>query len=177
MSLSAHNRLLNTLTAGAVQRYHAAPTVPSQTVAAHSWGVMVILLYITAARDLSPALLTEAALHDAGELFTGDIPYTFKRDNPAIRATLQAAEHAARAENVLAAVDSLTARETALLKVADTLEGLHHCTSYERGTLIRDRWLGAYHNARDKFNTDLSRDEWARADALFHFCGGRGTGA
>lgn len=172
----SHQRLLNTLASGAVVRYHAAPTVyPKQAVSSHAWGVQVLLLHVAEPGSLTVNLLLEAALHDSGELTTGDIPYTFKRDNPELRTVLHEAEGTARAETVLGGKGfALTEREQALLKVADTLEGLHYCTENEPRCIVRDRWLNAYHHARDKFAKHLSASEWARADAVFHHCGGVG---
>ena len=85
-------RLQNTLAAGRVRRWHTDDKAP-QTVGEHTFGVMVILVYllqeegdalntvetesdadrIKRVADLT-ALFIGALVHDATELFTGDIP-------------------------------------------------------------------------------------------------------
>ena len=158
-------RLQNTLTAGEVIRYHAAPTVDSQNVAAHSWGVAVIVLYLTSSY-CSGSLLAEALLHDAAELYTGDIPFTTKRDSPRMKAASVALEGKARSDFLLVPhVTTLNAQEQAILKVADTLEGLLWCTAHEAvGGPVQIRWYEAYNRARAKFN--LPPAMWVRANEL-----------
>lgn len=160
-------RLDNTLESGKVLRYHAVPTVRPQTIAQHVYGVMVLGIYI-AAENVSLALLTEMMLHDSGEYITGDIPYTTKRDNPGLRDVLHAMENKGRVEHMLLPEAILTSREKAILKVCDTLEGLIWCALHEeRHGPVADRWHAAYRIARTKFATELSGEEWNRADEIF----------
>lgn len=70
-------KLSNTLNAGRVRRWHTKPTL-SQNVAEHSFGAAVIAIYLLLEND-NPAdfnlgVIIGALLHDASELFTGDIP-------------------------------------------------------------------------------------------------------
>lgn len=85
-------RLQNTLAAGRVRRWHTDDKAP-QTVGEHTFGVMVLLVYLlqeegdalgtveheTADERLRrvadlTSLFVGALVHDATELFTGDIP-------------------------------------------------------------------------------------------------------
>jgi len=77
---------------GRVARWHAWHTVSAQTVADHSWGVMVVLLEILPKDHPEYVDILKAALyHDAYEYFTGDIPYQAKREFPSLRAAEQTA--------------------------------------------------------------------------------------
>ena len=74
---------------GNVTRWHTIPTIKSQTVAEHSWGVAMIC------RQLWPDnyTLIEAALcHDLGEGFTGDVPWPAKMSNERFKLELEEME-------------------------------------------------------------------------------------
>jgi 5'-deoxynucleotidase YfbR-like HD superfamily hydrolase len=68
--------------AGQVTRYHTNPVVSrlNQTTADHSHGVIMILLKLHP--NPSRNLLAQAAVHDSGERWAGDLPYPFKKANP-----------------------------------------------------------------------------------------------
>lgn len=143
------------LQSGEVERFHAVPSIPAQTVAAHSWGVAIIAMQIygtETAVALRP-LIEACLLHDTGELITGDIPFTAKRGVFAdIREQLDAAEAKAMEEN-LWPMPRLELGEQTILKLADMLEGLRYATLYERspfsiGPVIPDRW---WHALNDMF--------------------------
>lgn len=162
-------KLDNTLESGKVVRYHCAPTVRPQTVAQHSWNVAMIALYISEGA-CSRALLLECLMHDTGELITGDIPYTLKRDNLALRTHLHQLEIVARENEMLLPPQTLSDQDAALLKVCDTLDGLIWCVLHEdRHGPVHDRWFRAYEIAREKFGFLLTEDLWVRADELFRF--------
>jgi len=75
--------------AGTVRRYHTNPVIKDQDLAAHSWGVAMII------REIMPGNLhlIEAALtHDLAESVTGDIPYTGKKKYPKLKQTSIEAE-------------------------------------------------------------------------------------
>jgi 5'-deoxynucleotidase YfbR-like HD superfamily hydrolase len=71
--------------AGAVRRYHAKRVLVDQTVADHSWGVMIILLWLYYPNLPSAKLFQLAAMHDVPELITGDIPAPAKWRSAALR--------------------------------------------------------------------------------------------
>jgi 5'-deoxynucleotidase YfbR-like HD superfamily hydrolase len=160
-------RLQFTLTAGEVVRYHAAPTVSRQTVAAHTWGVAIILLYLTNG-SVEPVLMTEALLHDSAELWTGDIPFVAKRDCPALKAAAKDYERSVRFTKTLASERALRTKELSLLKLADTLEGYLWCIAHEaQPQPVAKRWEKAYAVAKEKLK-QIPVGTWARADDLFN---------
>lgn len=140
----SHTRIRKLLESGEVTRFHAVPAIRAQTVAAHSWGVGLIIAEICQGAP-TVVLLMAGLLHDTGELITGDIPFTAKRGCFApLRAQMDAAETAAMAE-FLWPLPTLDAREETILKLADMLEGLRYATLNEIGEhpLIADRWWSA----------------------------------
>lgn len=159
-------RIINTLEAGRVTRYHAAPTVAPQTNGLHQWGVLMIAIYITEGK-LSPALLLECAGHDLGEYFSGDMPFTAKRDNPELKRVMDSVEDTARKTELLISAKELTPREHAILKLADTLDGLIWCWKTETRGPVRERWIASFAKGLQKFSTVLSFKEMKRATNLF----------
>lgn len=145
-------------------RYHAVPTVGTQTVGLHSWGVAVILLYLTEG-NVRVELLQAAILHDAPEIHTGDIPFTTKRDNPVIKKALAELEAEAHRTIVLP-FPELQPSEEALLKVADTLEGLLWCRKTEFTGPVHARWMSSLYRAFDKFSDLLAPSIISRAKVL-----------
>lgn len=168
MSSTQFTRLYNTLEAGKVSRYHAVPTVRPQTVGQHSWGVAVLLWHITQGQASAQCLM-EAIMHDTAELFTGDIPFTVKRDHPAIKEAFKILETHHRVCHLVIPGNNLSDAEEALLKVCDTLEGFIWCKLHEdtRGP-VGDRWEEAYHVAQSKFKTMLTEEQWNLADEVFY---------
>ncbi len=165
-------RICVTIETGRVSRYHAAPSVQPQTIAHHSWGVLMIALYITGGKA-SRNLMLECALHDTAEYFTGDSPYDAKLRAPKLKALLDTLEDEARHEQLLCDPIDLSPHDQAVLKMADTLEGFVWCVQTERGNLIRNRWNNSFNKARLKFKPVLSSEEYARAKDIF--CGYGGT--
>ena len=73
--------------AGRIRRLHIRPmNGEEQNVAAHTWGVTMILI------DLFPDVSKDAILftlrHDVPEVVTGDIPANVKWDNPGLEDAL-----------------------------------------------------------------------------------------
>lgn len=171
-------RLINTLESGEVTRYHAVPSVRPQNLAHHCWNVQCILAYLLpdiGSREIP--LMDEARLHDAAELYTGDIPFTVKRDNPEIKTLLYKLEEQARSEHLQETVCDLTSPQAAILKLADTLDGFIWCAKYERTEdSVLPRWHEAYNVAREKFweriRTSYGTETWMLADELFEKFGG-----
>lgn len=169
-------QLNNTLESGGVLRYHAVPSVKPQTVAQHCWGVAMLAHYIS--DDTSEELIMECLLHDSAELFTGDIPFTVKRDNPSIKSAFRELESFHREHDILpggltgyhalCTTQSEMEHLHALLKVCDTLEGFIWCANNEnRIGKVGSRWKEAYQHAQVKFKDILTPEEWQRADAVF----------
>lgn len=158
-------RCIATLESGGVQRYHAVPSVlVKQRVDSHAWSVAMIVLSLTDGQA-SQALLIHALLHDSGELITGDIPFTVKRKYPEVkRITDEIADDAH--QRIVYPLPAITEAETAVLKIADTLDGWRWCQMHEPRGPVSDRWLGAWRQARFKFGW-LGVALWNRADCLF----------
>lgn len=112
---------------GHVQRYHAN-RVAAQSVAAHSWGVAVLVLLVWP--RASAALLRTALMHDVSEAMTGDIPYPAKATFPELRAL----EHEiSEAFNVSMGINSdLDEFEYKVLKWCDMFECMVFCCEQMR---------------------------------------------
>jgi hypothetical protein len=153
IAIATHQRAANTLESGRVARYHAAPSVAPQTVGLHSWGVAVLAVYITGGAP-SAALLQQAIMHDAAEIFIGDVPFTVKRDHPEVKRRFRELEIHIHDFLVMGAV-SLDPHDEAVLKVCDTLEGLIWCrkTEVAGNGFVTGRWVQALDYALKKFGS------------------------
>ena len=82
--------------AGGVKRWHVQPTLRQQTVAEHSFGVMMLLRQVVDGNVFSDEsilnMLLAAMHHDLPELMTGDIPADVKRRHPELDALLNRIE-------------------------------------------------------------------------------------
>jgi 5'-deoxynucleotidase YfbR-like HD superfamily hydrolase len=105
--------------AGRVKRWHAFPIIGEQTVADHSWGVALIVAEI-AEEHLNMNLMKAALLHDAAEMFTGDVPYGAKRKWPQLGEMLKECEY--EMERKLGIDFFLTGEQSEILKWADMFE-------------------------------------------------------
>ena len=127
--------------AGSVKRWHTVRTIQTQTLADHSWGVIMILLVIT---NPSQTLIRAAATHDLSEVITGDVPAPTKWAHPRLDDALQTVE---RGYNESHLIDyNLTSEDAKYLKWADMLELVMFANSEIRlgnshMTPIRDRGL------------------------------------
>jgi 5'-deoxynucleotidase YfbR-like HD superfamily hydrolase len=75
------SKFMDLYNAGAVKRYHTHMTIKDQDLAAHSWGVAMIVDHIAPGR---PEIILAALKHDLHEAVLGDIPYTAKRRYQAV---------------------------------------------------------------------------------------------
>lgn len=66
---------------GAVERCHTIPHTRPYTVAAHSWGVAVLLHQIFSGHPRYYEALELALFHDVPERWTGDLPAPIKHNN------------------------------------------------------------------------------------------------
>lgn len=116
--------MVEALAAGRTKRYHTRAMHDYQTVAAHSWGVAVLVLAIAKAPSVD--LLKAALVHDLGEAKTGDVPATAKWANAEMARLLHLMEE--RELLRMGIYVSLTMHDQALLKMADILELMNHVT-------------------------------------------------
>lgn len=116
-------KFLERYDAGKVLRYHTVSLIKQQDLAAHSWGVMTIILYLEP--EPSPALVRAGLFHDLAESYTGDMPAPTKRANPKIAEKLERLERKREVE--LGISYELSAHEQLLLKVADAAELVLFC--------------------------------------------------
>lgn len=107
-----------------IKRFHTLPTIGQQSVAEHSFGVAMLVLWLTEDRA-SGNLLRAALYHDLAEQATGDMPATSKWDNPELKWALDRAEDIFNEEHVLSV--QITQAESLCLKWADGLELMCYC--------------------------------------------------
>jgi 5'-deoxynucleotidase YfbR-like HD superfamily hydrolase len=160
-------RISNVIESGEVQRFHAVPSVPMQSVAQHAWGVSVLCTFIKT--DPRPDMIMFALCHDMEELYTGDIPFTTKREVTGLNELLEKAEDACRKEHLFD-LPRITKAEKAVIKFADMLEGLRWTMIYERGDkVVCHRWRAAIWDMMHHEETllALSDAEMQRVKALF----------
>lgn len=141
--------------AGAVDRYHVKRTIRRQSVAEHTFGVLMLVKQVlegvrpTAVVRLN--VVYEAVMHhDLTELFTGDLPGPVKRANPTLALTLGLIEEELYP---LHRNYDLTPEEEALIKWADRMELVLWCLEEFRmgNTFVADivaRGLGWIQAAR-----------------------------
>ena len=113
---------------GGVKRFHTWTTIGEQTVAAHTWGVLAIILAIEP--DASGALLRRAVYHDLAEYDTGDVPSTAKWASPNLKKMMDLVETHFNSLHNFPGDDTLTEYERDVLKMADLIEMLWY--TYEQ---------------------------------------------
>lgn len=120
--MNNYRRILAVRRSGNVKRFHTMPLIGEQTVAAHSWNVLVILLEICP--NPTTRLLRAAVYHDAAEYATGDSPSQAKRRDHRLKTILDELETKVYEEMDIDM--SLTPAERMFIKVADLLEMLFY---------------------------------------------------
>ncbi len=163
MNYSRSEALYNHRMAGRIRRLHIKPmNGDEQNIAAHSWGVAMILL------DLFPAVsrscLIYALRHDVPEIVTGDIPANVKWEHPGLQNTLEFIEEGFLnkmgwpTESKKHGVPHLTGSENwhnerLYIRIADRVELLFYCLEqiYMGNLLLMD----VFKNARDKLKDHL----------------------
>jgi len=111
--------------AGAVKRYHVKRTHRTQSIAEHTFGMLMLVKQV--APHIDKYMLYEAILHhDLPELMTGDVPAPIKRVHPELGPLMDTIE---RDLHPLYSpiLEGLTQEEAALLKWADRMELVLWC--------------------------------------------------
>lgn len=115
--------------AGAVKRYHVKRTHRTQSIAEHTFGMLMLVKQVTEGYPeyggRSLATMYEAVLHhDLPELMTGDVPAPIKRVHPELGPLMDSIEQQLVP---LYRDPGLTADEGALVKWADRMELVLWC--------------------------------------------------
>jgi len=127
--LDEPGRLWYLLLAGMVQRYHSVPTVTTDTVGEHTFGVAWLCVILWGGLPRAELLLA-AVMHDVPELTLGDMPAPAKRIL-GIREQLKKMENDILTGTLGIPVSKLTENEQRVLSLADVSDGMLHCC-YER---------------------------------------------
>lgn len=135
-ALSPLDTVLLEREAADVLRYHTQRTLRQQSIGAHSFGVMQLVL--AADPECRKEVLVAAMRHDYAELSTGDVPAPAKRASAALQGALDDLE---RAHPHLAPHPGpFTSRELRILKWADTMELVLWCLEeHEMGNTLVDK--------------------------------------
>lgn len=117
--------LVDRLRMAQTKRYPICHTSRDQSVAEHSFGVLLITMELVKTlpdRSIAEEATRYAILHDAEEVYTGDIPSSFKR---VLRA---------RAPSVSALMDGpnpdVSDEAKAIVKLADYLEAIYYLREF-----------------------------------------------
>lgn len=131
MSIKSIDWVSMTRDGGSVIRYHTCRTIGSQTVAEHSFGVAMLIIWLTEG-NCSVDLMKAALYHDMAEQHTGDMPATIKKAEDVVKELFDRLEGNFDTQYDL--VIDLSFEEKNILKWADTLELLLYCVEeYELG--------------------------------------------
>ena len=105
--------------ASTVKRWHTCLTIKEQDLAAHQWGVAMVI------REIAPGhlhMLEYALTHDLGESVSGDTPYLGKSKYPAIKDAIDLAEFEFAMERKLPMFETFNTLEKQILRWADMFE-------------------------------------------------------
>jgi len=127
--LDEPNRLWYLLLAGMVQRYHSVPTITSDTVGEHTFGVVWLCALLSNGTPRAELLLA-ALWHDVPELTVGDMPAPAKR-RLGLSEAFAAMEQEVLGGMLQLSIPKLTVDEQRILTIADRVDGMLHCC-YER---------------------------------------------
>ncbi len=155
--------LADILDAGRVRRFHTVPSHPHQTVAEHSWGVVMILLYIYP--GATAAAIVHALSHDIGERATGDVPAHAKWRNQDLKDALHDVEQKELCRLGFDAT-GLPLSEQAAVKCADLLDLLLFCRRFPYDRDMRVIALRVESYLTENHATLL--DPYPRARELLH---------
>lgn len=147
-------KIYNTRMAGRIRRLHIRPmNGEEQNVAAHTWGVAMILL------DLFPKVSKETLVftlrHDVPEVCTGDVPANVKWENPELEETLEWMERKFL-EQMGWPTNPPSSYDLYAIKIADRIELLFYCLEQ----MYMGNWLlfDVYENVRNKMFEDIGQN-------------------
>jgi 5'-deoxynucleotidase YfbR-like HD superfamily hydrolase len=139
---------IDTRLAGQLKRYHTWPTIRTQTNAEHCWQIMRI--YLSVVLEIDVHMMAHMMFHDAGEHFTGDIPFPVKAENPILKEQVDFLEHRAYATQMeywtsfhqvlLTDADKKLFKDIEIIEMAEF--GMDEmCLGNNHGFIIADRCL------------------------------------
>jgi 5'-deoxynucleotidase YfbR-like HD superfamily hydrolase len=140
---------------GTVKRFHTMEAIQEDTVAQHSWGVVLILLMVWP--SVPWQLLIGAHLHDYGEKATGDMPGPVKWGDPVLEALLDKMEHEHIQKTLhpqlAKIIEALSPSDWALVELCDRAE---FCIRMIHERLLGNRYAEIYYKrAWDKMTQVL----------------------
>ena len=147
-------KIFNTRMAGRITRLHTKPeNGQGQTVAAHTWGVAMILVDLFP--DISRDALIFALRHDVPETKTGDIPAILKWSNDDMAEILEQIEDRFMEKMGWENESSLSLSEELAFALADRIELLFYCLEqvYMGNLLLTD----VLENVREKIMANLEQ--------------------
>lgn len=124
-----------------VKRYPICHTHRDQSVAEHSFGVMLITMELCSHvkdREMIDCALAYAMTHDQDEVHTGDIPSPFKRE---LRSKCPAV-----VKHLDPQVHSVPVAVKGIVKLADYLEAIHFLKEYGGSRFSNEVLEDIYHN-------------------------------
>ena len=144
-------KIFNVRMAGRIQRLHTRPpNGEHQNVAAHTWGVVMILLDLFP--DVSKEAIVYALRHDVPEIVTGDIPANVKWSSSTISEVVEEKERDFFRKMLWSyRVPDDTpylARELLYIQLADKIELLFYCV--EQMCLGNSLLIDVYENIEEK---------------------------
>lgn len=153
---------------GKVRRYHAWPTLQTQTVADHSWRVATLLIEVFGLTRAE--VLVYALYHDCGEMFSGDLPYTVKTVVPGLADAMKTAE-AYGLKHLGIKLPELSLLEKAQVKICDLLEmyefgKMEVLLGNQFGEAVRDDTLVAARLVAVANNLEKSVEDWVHKQEM-----------
>jgi 5'-deoxynucleotidase YfbR-like HD superfamily hydrolase len=140
---------------GTVKRYHTMESLQEDSVAQHSWGVVLLLIMLWPSAP--SRMIIAAELHDFGEKATGDMPGPVKWSDPVLEALLEKLEHEHMRSSLppfLAdVISSINDAEWALVELCDRAE---FCIRMIHERKLGNRYAEIYYKrAWDKMTNGL----------------------
>ena len=150
--------------AGAVMRYHTKRTDNRQTVADHTWGACVILLWLYVPVSPPADLMARMLVHDVPELITGDTPAPAKWRSVELKTALAALETQIADEWGLS--NLVDDGENPVIGYCDNAELSMHCIARVRMGNLNYRRTAEIGMDRMKFWADRMPDDRIKQSAL-----------
>ncbi|WP_406736944.1 HD domain-containing protein [Thioclava sp. GXIMD4215] len=138
--------LSNILRSGYVQRWHTNADLAhiAETNSSHQWAATMIALALDP--QASRATILAVLTHDVGEMWAGDLPYDFKRDNPDI-----ASRHAifeVEQRNAALAPLCIEGPDLNLVGIADRVAAVLHVAQFRPDIMGNSKWARDTHDVR-----------------------------